>query len=75
MGPVELNDLKRSWAAVLDLALAGADGPEVRRRLRAVGPVAVIMLTALGAESDPLLGLELGPVDYTTKRFSLRELM
>jgi DNA-binding response OmpR family regulator len=75
MGPVELSDLKRSWAAVLDLALADADGPEVRRRLRAIGAAAVIMLTTLGAEGDPLLGLELGAVDYITNPFKLRDQM
>jgi DNA-binding response OmpR family regulator len=38
--------------AVLDLMLPGLDGLEVCRRLRELGPVAVIMLTALGTESD-----------------------
>jgi two-component system alkaline phosphatase synthesis response regulator PhoP len=33
------------------------------------------MLTALGAESDKVLGLELGADDYMTKPFGLRELI
>ncbi len=60
---------------VLDLMLPGVDGLEVCRRLRAGGPVPVIMLTALGAESDRVLGLEVGADDYVTKPFSPRELV
>jgi DNA-binding response OmpR family regulator len=61
--------------AVLDLMLPGLDGLEVCRRLRELGPVAVIMLTALGTVSDRVLGLELGADDYVTKPFSPRELV
>jgi DNA-binding response OmpR family regulator len=59
---------------VLDLMLPGIDGLEVCRRLRARSPVPVIMLTALGAETDRLVGLETGADDYVTKPFSPREL-
>ena len=60
---------------ILDLMLPGLDGLEVCRRLRERGPVPVIMLTALGEESDRLAGLELGADDYVTKPFSPRELV
>lgn len=60
---------------VLDLMLPGLDGLDVYRRLRAMLPVPVIMLTALGEESDRLTGLELGADDYVTKPFSPRELV
>ncbi len=60
---------------VLDLMLPGLDGFEVCRRLHQRGPVPVIMLTALGEESDRLTGLELGADDYITKPFSPRELV
>jgi two-component system response regulator ResD len=59
---------------VLDLMLPGLDGFEVCRRLRAVAPVPVIMLTARGEEEDRVLGLELGADDYLAKPFSPREL-
>ena len=63
---------------VLDLMLPGASGLEVCRRLRAErgpqAPLPVIMLTALGEESDRVLGLESGADDYVTKPFSPREL-
>lgn len=59
---------------VLDLMLPGLDGLEVCRRLRALAPIPVIMLTARGEESDRVLGLELGADDYVAKPFSPREL-
>ena len=59
---------------VLDLMLPGIDGLEVCRRLRADGDVPVIMLTALGEETDRVVGLEVGADDYVTKPFSPREL-
>jgi DNA-binding response OmpR family regulator len=61
---------------VLDLMLPGIDGLEVCRRLRAIpSSVPIIMLTALGEESDRVLGLQLGADDYVTKPFSPRELV
>ncbi|MDQ2813449.1 MAG: response regulator transcription factor [Actinomycetota bacterium] len=79
-GPAALS-LAAEWPpdlVVLDLMLPGIDGLEVCRRLRAasVEPAAlpVIMLTALGAETDRVLGLETGADDYVTKPFSPREL-
>jgi DNA-binding response OmpR family regulator len=61
---------------VLDLMLPGIDGLEVCRRMRAAAPdLPVVMLTALGEESDRVLGLEIGADDYITKPFSPRELV
>jgi DNA-binding response OmpR family regulator len=59
---------------VLDLMLPGIDGLEVCRRLRERWPVPIVMLTALGEETDRLVGLETGAHDYVTKPFSPREL-
>ena len=60
---------------VLDLMLPGLDGLEVCRRLRALAPVPVIMLTARGDEADRVIGLELGADDYLAKPFSPKELV
>jgi len=59
---------------VLDLMLPGIDGLEVCRRLREHSAVPVVMLTALGEESDRIAGLQLGADDYVTKPFSPAEL-
>ncbi len=60
---------------VLDIMLPGVDGLEVCRQVRASSQTPVIMLTALGTESDRVVGLELGADDYLTKPFSPRELV
>jgi len=71
----ELRD-ERADLVVLDLMLPGIDGLEVCHRLRAKGDdVPVIMLTALGSETDRVVGLEHGADDYVTKPFSPRELV
>jgi two-component system, OmpR family, response regulator ResD len=74
-------EIAASWRpdlVVLDLMLPGASGLEVCRRLReeqdTQAPLPVIMLTALGEESDRVAGLESGADDYVTKPFSPREL-
>lgn len=60
---------------VLDLMLPKVDGLEVCRRIRALNPVPVIMLTARSDEADRVIGLDLGADDYLTKPFSPRELV
>lgn len=59
---------------VLDLMLPGVGGMEILSRLRAMGDVPVILLTARVEEADRVLGLELGADDYVVKPFSPREL-
>ncbi|ALG70209.1 chemotaxis protein CheY [Azospirillum thiophilum] len=63
---------------VLDLMLPGEDGLSLCRRLRAAPQTAqtpVIMLTAMGEETDRIVGLEMGADDYLAKPFSPRELL
>ena len=60
---------------LLDLMLPGFDGLEVCRRLHALAPVPIIMLTARGEENDRIIGLELGADDYMVKPFSPREVV
>jgi DNA-binding response OmpR family regulator len=59
---------------VLDLMLPGMDGLEICRRLRRQWPIPVVMLTALGEETDRVAGFETGADDYVSKPFSPREL-
>lgn len=59
---------------VLDLMLPGIDGLEICREIRRRTDIPVIMLTALGTESDRVVGLEYGADDYVVKPFSPREL-
>jgi DNA-binding response OmpR family regulator len=49
---------------LLDLALPDEDGRDVCRRLRQESAVPIIMVTASGALTDRVAGLELGADDY-----------
>ena len=60
---------------VLDLMLPGLDGLEVCRRLRAGGPVPILILTAKDAVTDRIQGLDMGADDYMTKPFNLDEML
>lgn len=62
-------------AVILDVMLPQMDGFEVLRRIRQISNVPVLMLTALGDESDRIVGLEIGADDYLPKTFSTRELL
>ena len=55
--------------------LPGMNGFEVLRGLRRNSNVPVLMLTALGDETDRIAGLETGADDYLPKTFSTRELL
>lgn len=59
---------------VLDVMMPGLDGFDVVRRVRDISDLPIILLTARAAESDKLIGLELGADDYITKPFSMKEL-
>ncbi len=72
---VELCRRMRPDLVVLDVMLPGFDGIEACRRIQAERPVAVLMLTARGDETDVLVGLGVGADDYMTKPFSPRELV
>ncbi len=60
---------------VLDVMMPGEDGLSVCRRLRAEGSMPILMLTALGDETDRIVGLEVGADDYLPKPFNPRELL
>ncbi|MEU5309424.1 response regulator transcription factor [Streptomyces sp. NPDC021562] len=63
-------------AVVLDVMLPGMDGVEVCRTLRGEGvDVPVILLTARGAISERVAGLDAGADDYVVKPFAMEELL
>ena len=61
---------------VLDVSMAGLDGLETCRLIRAKGDeVPILMLTARSGVSDRVAGLDAGADDYLVKPFALEELM
>ena len=59
---------------ILDIMLPGASGFDICRTARQKSDCPVILLTALGSESNILKGYELGCDDYVVKPFVMRHL-
>ncbi|TAN55818.1 MAG: response regulator [Magnetospirillum sp.] len=73
---MKLLDEKRIDLVVLDLMLPGEDGLSLTRRLReARSTMPIVMLTAMGEDTDRIVGLEMGADDYVAKPFNPRELL
>ena len=69
---------QRPSLVLLDLILPGLSGLDVCREIRRrpeLDAMPIIMLTAMGEDSDVVLGLELGANDYIPKPFSPRVLL
>jgi two-component system OmpR family response regulator len=60
---------------ILDVMMPGEDGLSAARKLAAERGPAVIMLSALGSETDRIVGLEVGADDYLAKPCNPRELL
>ncbi len=72
---LEMLEKEHFDMAILDIMMPGMDGLEVLRHINSdFSYLPVIMLTAMGGESDRVIGLELGADDYIAKPFSSREL-
>ena len=72
---LNLNRDNHPDLVVLDWMLPGMDGLEVCRRLREIGSVPILMLTAKEALEDRIHGLDAGADDYMVKPFELDELL
>ncbi len=77
----DAREARRNWPnghyqlVVLDLMLPGEGGLDLARWLRSQSDVPIVMLTAMGEETDRIIGLELGADDYLPKPFNPRELL
>ncbi|MCI4666345.1 MAG: response regulator [Neomegalonema sp.] len=60
---------------ILDVMMPGEDGLSLCRWLRETLDLPVILVTALGDETDKIVGLEIGADDYVPKPFNVRELV
>lgn len=59
---------------ILDIMLPAMSGTEVCREIRRTSDIPIILLSALGSESNRIQGLRLGADDYVTKPFSPLEI-
>jgi two-component system, OmpR family, KDP operon response regulator KdpE len=60
---------------ILDIMMPHLDGLETTRRIRQTSTTPIIILTALGDESDKIKAFDLGADDYLTKPFGTGELL
>lgn len=77
-GGREMRQALADWQidlVILDRMLPGEDGLALCREIRAGSQVPIIMLTVLGAETDRIVGLEMGADDYLVKPFHPHELL
>ncbi|HZU86272.1 MAG TPA: response regulator transcription factor [Anaerolineaceae bacterium] len=75
-GPEALRVVYREQPdlVLVDVMMPGMDGWELTVRLRELGDMPIILLTAKSSENDKLRGFRLGVDDYVTKPFSFAEL-
>ena len=66
---------KNIHLVILDIMMPHMDGLEVTRRIREESHVPIIILTAMGEESDKVRAFDLGADDYLTKPFGIGELL
>jgi two-component system KDP operon response regulator KdpE len=71
---VEMVERERPDLVLLDLMMPRMDGFQACQRIRELSDVPIVLLTARGAESDRIRGLDLGADDYVVKPFSPGEL-
>ena len=71
---LDLLEDDRPDLVVLDLMMPGMDGFETLRRIREIGQIPVMMLTARAGDADKVRGLQGGADDYLTKPFNPDEL-
>jgi len=60
---------------ILDIMMPHMDGLEVTRRIREESHAPIIILTAMGEETDKVRAFDLGADDYLTKPFGIGELL
>jgi len=60
---------------ILDVMMPNLNGFDVCRRIRQISTIPIIVLTALGEESDKVTAFDLGADDYLTKPFGVGELL
>ena len=72
---LRMIEAERPDLIILDVMMPGEDGLSVARRLSSEKGPAVIMLSALGSDTDRIIGLEIGADDYLAKPCNPRELL
>jgi two-component system, OmpR family, KDP operon response regulator KdpE len=67
--------MRRPDAAIVDLVLPDGDGVDVCAQLRSWSEMPILVLSAIGEETQKVRALEAGADDYVTKPFGPKELV
>ncbi len=70
---LEMVTSEKPDLCVLDIMMPGMDGYQVLRKIREDNNIPVIILSAKDADSEKILGLNLGADDYIAKPFNALE--
>jgi two-component system KDP operon response regulator KdpE len=72
---LDAASLRAPDAAILDLVLPDGDGVEVCRSIREWSEMPILVLSAVGEETEKIRALDAGADDYVTKPFGPGELI
>ena len=72
---LDVAALRTPDAAILDLVLPDGNGVDVCRSIREWSEMPIVVLSAIGEESEKIRALDAGADDYVTKPFSPGELI
>ena len=61
--------------AIFDIMMPEMNGYELTKRVRTHSSIPIIILSAMNADSDKILGLDIGADDYITKPFNPLEVV
>ncbi len=72
---LEIFNVQNIDLVILDIMMPHMDGLETTRQIRKISTVPIIILTALGEETDKVRAFDIGADDYLTKPFGVVELL
>ena len=72
---LKIIDEKTFSLYILDLTLPDGSGYDICKKIKSMGDLPVIFLTAYDDEVNVIMGFELGADDYIAKPFRVKELM
>ena len=71
----ELLERQPADLAIIDIMMPRMNGYELTKKIRSKNNIPIIILSAKNADSDKILGLDLGADDYLTKPFNPLEVV
>ena len=69
---IQSNDIS---VTILDIMMPKLNGYELTKKIREIGTLPILILSARNLDSDKILGLDLGADDYLTKPFNPLEVV